>query len=359
MTFRVQENKFADIFDHPEFDHHERVVHINDQESGLCAIIAVHNTKAGPALGGCRMTDYPDYEAALRDALRLSRGMTYKNALAGIPYGGGKSVIIGNPKTDKTKAKLDAFAKALNDLGGRYITAEDSGMSVRDMDIVATTTPFVRGTSDAKVGDPSPFTARGVLVGIKAALKHKFGTDQLAGRTVAVQGLGNTGYKLCSLLINEGANLIVSDIDHSALGAARDEFNARVAPAGAIHRVEADVFSPCALGAILTKNTIGEIKASIVAGSANNQLATAADGRRLFERGILYAPDYVINAGGVIAIAMGQESDTKVLIDSKLSGIGDTLSMIFRRSAKNGSPESEIADQLALDKLAGLEQKAA
>lgn len=357
MTFPARQIRTATVFDHPEFSGHERVLHIRDEKSGLYGIIAVHDTTAGPALGGCRMFPYDSEEAALRDVLRLSRGMTFKNVLAGLSLGGGKSVIIGDPRAGKSEALLKAFGRAMNDLGGRYITAEDSGTCVADMDIMAEETAHVRGTSGSGIGDPSPYTALGVFEGIKAAVRFRFGTDELKGRKVVVQGLGNTGYRLCELLFEAGCNLVVSDIRKNTIARAQGEFGAVAVPPNAVHRADADVFAPCALGACLNETTIPEISAPVIAGSANNQLATAEDGRRLKDRGILYAPDYAINAGGVIAIALGQSASSVSEVTEKVTGIGETLTGIFRLSKEDGRPESEIADAMAMARLKALKEE--
>ena len=281
---------------------HEQVVFFYDQATGLRAIVAIHSTRLGPALGGCRMWPYRDEEEALYDVLRLSKAMTYKNAAMGLPLGGGKSVIIGDPRKDKTPQLFEAFGRCLERLGGAYITAEDVGTSPEDMLAVQRMTTHVAGLP-GKSGDPSPATAFGVYNGIKACLQHLFGDDSLAGRRVAIQGLGAVGWHLCEHLHKEGAQLIVTDIFPEKVQRAVAAFGATAVEPDAIYDVECDVFSPCALGAVINDSTIPRLKARIVAGSANNQLAKARHAEALQERGILYAPDFIINGGGVINVA--------------------------------------------------------
>jgi leucine dehydrogenase len=324
-------------FTHPEFDDHAEVAFCNDPESGLKAIIAIHNLNRGPALGGCRMWDYASEEEALTDALRLSRGMTYKSALANLPYGGGKSVIIGDPKTMKSEPLFRAMGRFVDSLGGRYIIAEDVGIGVSDVDIMAQETAHVSGASAGGVGDPSPGTAYGVYVGIRAAVKYKLGRDDLKGLTVAVQGLGHVGRYLCRRLAGAGAALIVTDIDRNAVDAVVDELGAKAVAPEEIYGVDAQVYAPCAL----------------VAGAANNQLAEPRHGAELQRRGVLYAPDYVINAGGVIVISHEGPRYDKAEAFAHIAGIHDTLLEIFRRADANGAPTSEAADRLAEERFKG------
>ena len=338
------------VFSSKDFDGHEQVVFHAHPVSGLKVIIAVHSTVLGPALGGCRMWPYASDEEALSDALRLSRGMTYKNALAGLDWGGGKAVIIGDPGADKTEALLSAMGRFVDSLGGRYHTAEDVGTTVADMDVVRRETPYVHGVSDG-AGNPSPSTAYGVITGIRAAVRQRLGADDLGGIRVAVQGLGNVGYGLCRYLWQAGAKLLVADVDQSRVRRAVEEFAAEPVAAERIHRVAAEVFAPCALGAVLNHRTIPELAAPIVAGSANNQLAKPEDGAALKARGILYAPDYAINAGGVIDIASegaGYDLD-KVLC--RVGHIYDTLSVIFERAQKEDAATDVIADRMAEERL--------
>lgn len=289
-----------------DYDNHEQVRQVEDKESGLVAFIGVHNRNIGPALGGCRFYPYAATQDAIRDVLRLSRGMTYKNALAGLPLGGGKSVIVGDPFKTKTDAMMRAMGRAVQELNGHYITAEDSGTSEHDMITMAEETGYVVGlpVEGGLGGNPSPVTAFGVLQGIHAAARHRYGSDSLSGIKVAVQGMGAVGFELSRLLQAAGAEVIISDIRPETLDRARAELpGVHVMQPEHIFSVEANVFAPCALGAQLNADTIPQMKFDIIAGAANNQLATAADEDRLAQKHILYVPDYAINAGGVIAVA--------------------------------------------------------
>lgn len=294
-----------EIFKYLEKYDYEQVVICQDKESGLKAIIAIHDTTLGPALGGTRMWTYESEEAAIEDALRLAKGMTYKNAAAGLNLGGGKTVIIGDPKKDKNEALFRAFGRYIQGLNGRYITAEDVGTTVADMDLIHEETDYVTGISPAfgSSGNPSPVTAYGVYVGMKAAAKAAFGTDSLEGKTIAVQGVGNVAYHLCKHLHEEGAKLIVTDINKEAVQRAVDDFGAEAVGINDIYGVECDIYAPCALGATVNDDTIPQLKAKVIAGSANNQLKEERHGDQIHEMGIVYAPDYVINAGGVINVA--------------------------------------------------------
>ncbi|MGE5145478.1 MAG: Leu/Phe/Val dehydrogenase [Candidatus Eiseniibacteriota bacterium] len=334
------------VFSHAEFDNHEQVVYCRDAAAGLSAIIAIHNTNLGPALGGCRMLPYESEEAALDDVLRLSRGMTYKAAIADLALGGGKAVVLADSKRDKTEALLTAIGVAVERLGGRYITAEDVGTTVADMDVVRRATRHVSGTT-TEAGNPSPSTAHGVFIGMQAAARHAFGSDDLTGRRVAIQGLGSVGLALCRYLKQAGARLVVTDISPGAVERAVKEFGAESVEPEAIYEVEADIFAPCALGGIINDKTVKRLKAPIVAGSANNQLDEPRHGEALLKRGILYAPDYVINAGGLIDVArpiMGMDIEAARV---KLRKIYDTLLDIFRRSAEEQLPTSAVADRMA------------
>lgn len=333
------------IFNELNFDDHEQVVFVSEPKSGLKGIIAVHNTALGPAMGGCRMWNYASEAIAVNDVLRLSRGMTYKNAVAGLPIGGGKSVIIGNPKTDKTPALFEALGEALERLCGRYITAEDVGTSPQDMAHVATQTSFVAGLGAS--GDPSPYTALGCFVGAQAAVKHHFKRDSMEGLTVALQGLGHVGYDYARRLHAAGAKLVVADIDTAALERARAEFGAQIVGVDAIYDVAADIYAPCALGATLNPNTLSRLSARIVAGGANNQLATADVGDLLREKGILYAPDFVINAGGIIKVCYEYLKKPESDVQAHVHEISDTLAEIFARADAEGRPTSVVADELA------------
>ncbi len=339
------------IFAHPEFDGHQEVVFGHDPQCGLSAIIAIHNTNRGPALGGCRMWPYASEAEALTDVLRLARGMTYKSALADLPLGGGKAVIIGDPHEDKSEALFLAMGRFVDGLGGRYITAEDVGVSVEDVDVMARVTKHVAGTDSTGAGDPSPSTAYGVLMGIRAAVAHKLGRNSLDGVRVAIQGVGHVGYHLCRYLAEAGAELTVTDIDHEAIERAATEFHARPVAPEAIYGVDGEVFAPCALGAVINDDTIARLKAPIVAGSANNQLAEPRHGVELMRRGVLYAPDYVINAGGVINISHeGPAYDKRAAVDH-VAKIHDTLREIFGRADAAHVPTSEAADRLAEERF--------
>jgi len=334
------------VFDSPAFSDHEQVVFCKDSATGLRAIIAVHNTNLGPALGGCRMWSYESDEDALTDVLRLSRGMTYKNALAGLPLGGGKSVIIGDPRRDKTPALFESFGRFVDSLGGRYIAAEDVGTSVEDMDAAARFTASVRGGS-AGTGNPSPATAYGVYMGIRAAVAFRLKRNNLGGLKVAVQGLGNVGTHLCRHLHEDGAELYVADVNGAAVDSAVGAFDATAVTAGEIHGLDVDVFAPCALGAVIDDRTVQELRVAIVAGAANNQLAEDRHGDALHRRGILYAPDYVLNAGGVIHIAHEGPDFDHDTVYRKIAGIYDTLTEIFRRSEAEDLPTHVIAGRFA------------
>ncbi|POF30997.1 Glu/Leu/Phe/Val dehydrogenase dimerization domain-containing protein [Roseibium marinum] len=339
------------VFDHPEMGEHENVVFVKDRDTGLSAIIAIHDTTLGPALGGCRVWPYGNPSDALTDALRLSRGMTYKNALAGLDLGGGKAVIIADPRKDKTAAMMEAFGRHVDRLSGTYITAEDVGVSPQDMEAVARQTKHVRGTRATGLGDPSPYTALGVFEGIRASVRHVFGNGDLEGRTVSVQGLGHVGFDVARRLHEAGARLIVSDIHLPAVLRAVEEFGALAVDPAEAHMVEADIFVPCALGAGLNARTVPQIRARIVAGAANNQLQTPADGAALKKRGILYAPDYAINAGGVISIALATPGGNDAHVREKTVAIGDTLAVIFERASAEETTPERVADAMAEERL--------
>ena len=345
------------VFSLSDFADHEQVVFVSDDKSGLKAIIAVHNSNLGPALGGCRMWPYATEEEAVRDVLRLSRGMTYKSAMANLKLGGGKSVIIGNPRTHKTPELLAAFARALEQLNGRYIAAEDSGTSVADMKFMAQFTQHVAGIHDkpsdagTRSGDPSPATAYGTFIGIKAAVKERLGRDSLDGLRVAVQGVGNVGFDLARQLKEAGAQLWVTDIHREPLVHAGRELGATVVAPEEIFGLDVDVFAPCALGAILNDSTIPQLKAKIVAGAANNQLAEARHGLELMKRGILYAPDYVINAGGIIDVYHERIGFDRSALLKHIEGIHDNLMEVFERARKEERPTGEVADAIAEERF--------
>ncbi len=341
------------IFTHPEFDGHELIAFRNDRDSGLKAIIAVHNTRLGPGLGGCRMWPYADESEALTDVLRLSRGMTYKAALAGLPQGGGKSVILGDPRREKTEAMMRAMGRFVQTLSGRYIVAEDSGTNVADIKLMAQETSHVGGLAGeaavkaGRTGDPSPATAYGVFVGIRSAVRFKLKRDDLSGLRVAIQGVGNVGYRLAKHLHDAGAKLWVTDIYAPAAERCVKDFGATSVAMDAIHAADVDVFAPCALGAILNDRTIPDLKAPIVAGAANNQLARPAHDRILLDRKVLYAPDYVINGGGIIEIYHETVGYEEARARAHLDRIGATLASIFERSEKEKLPTGQIADRMA------------
>lgn len=347
------------LFDFPDFDNHELVLFGRDADTGLSAIIAVHSTALGPACGGCRMWPYATDADAVTDALRLSRGMSYKNAMAGLPLGGGKSVIIGDSRKDKSDDLFRAFGRVIDSLGGKYIAAEDVGISVADVMTMGQTTRHVAGLAkghDAS-GDPSPFTAYGVYLGVKAAVRHKLGTDSLKGLRVAVQGLGNVGSHLCQRLADDGAVLTVADIHADNVARMVEKFGAKAVAADQIHAVEADVFAPCALGAILNPRTLADMKAVIVAGGANNQLETDAVGEALRGMGVLYAPDYVINGGGIINVSAEVTQDyDRASVLRQVERIPVTLTEIFRRADNESRPTSAVADQMAREILATAKQ---
>ncbi|NQZ21953.1 MAG: Glu/Leu/Phe/Val dehydrogenase [Colwellia sp.] len=336
------------IFDLVDFDNHEQVVYCSDDATGLKAIIAVHSTALGPAAGGCRFWDYVNDEAALKDVLRLSKGMTYKNAMAGLKLGGGKGVIIGNPKNLKSDDLFKAFGNAVNNLGGRYYTAEDVNITTGDMAVVNQVTDFVSGL-EGKSGNPGPFTALGTFLGIKAAVKFKLGTEDLNGIKVAVQGLGSVGYSLCEKLHAAGAKLTVTDINQQILDKAATELNATVVSLDDIYSQDVDVYAPCALGASINDESIAQLKAVIIAGCANNQLEEARHDQALLEKGILYAPDYVINAGGIINVAL--EIYPEPYCAEKATGLVEniyqTLMSVFESAKDKKLPTGQVADEMA------------
>lgn len=345
------------VFDHKEFANHEHVAFYHDQASGLKAIIAVHNTNLGPSLGGCRMWPYVNSAEALNDVLRLSKGMTYKAAMAELKLGGGKSVIIGDPRKDKTPEMMAAMGKFVESLGGKYITAEDSGIAVEDLKIMAQHSAHISGTeakyhynNEEADGNPAPSTAYGVFVGLKASVKHKLGSD-LNGVKVAIQGLGHVGYRLARHLHGEGAELFVTDIYPESLDRAREEFGATVVSPDEIFALDVDVFAPCAMGASINDVTLPQIKAQVIAGAANNQLAEEHLGQALADRGILYAPDYVINAGGVIDIYHQRMLSTSEAMRAHIERIGNNLQEIFDRADEAKAGTNVIANRIAEERF--------
>ena len=338
-------------WDFPDFDAHEDLHFVSDEKCGLKAIIAIHSTHLGPAAGGARFWHYSKDDDALTDALRLSRGMSYKNAMAGLPLGGGKTVILADSEGTKTPDLLHAFGKAVDHLGGRYVTAEDVGMSVADMVEVARNTRFVAGlpNSESDVGgDPGPHTALGVFLGIKAAVKHALGNDTLDGLHIAIQGAGSVATGVALHACAEGAKLSIADIDEAKAHKLAEATGGQVVPPDDILGLEADVFSPNALGAILNEESIPTLKVPIVAGAANNQLGTPEDGGRVQARGILYAPDYVINAGGIINVCTEYlgEGDAS-LVRERIEGIPVRLEQIWKESQASGRDPAAVADEMA------------
>lgn len=342
------------MFDHPDFDGHEGVHIFSDTKSGLRAVIAVHNTVRGPGAGGTRLWSYAQTEDAVTDALRLSKAMSYKNAMAGLSLGGGKGVILRPDRDFDREAVFEAYGRAVDSIGGRYITAEDVGVSPDDMRIIKTQTDHVAGLDDgpAASGDPSPLTAEGVFRSVKVAVRHAMGLESLKGLRVAVQGLGHVGYGLCEHLHGAGVHLIVTDINKAVLDKARSEFGAVVVEPDKIHSVTADIFAPCALGGAISEKSLPQIRASIIVGAANNQLATPEMGEACRQRGILYAPDYVVNAGGIINVA-AEVSGTydPNWVRGKLDALEITLKNIFDQAAEQGLPTNIIADRMARERL--------
>lgn len=345
-----------EIFEYMEGLDYEQLVFCQDKQSGLKAIIAIHDTTLGPALGGTRMWTYKSEEEAIVDALRLSRGMTYKNAAAGLNLGGGKAVIIGDPLKDKTEELFRAFGRYIQGLNGRYITAEDVGTTVADMDLIHEETDFVTGVSPefGSSGNPSPVTAYGVYKGMKAAAKAAFGTDSLNGKVIAVQGIGNVALHLCSHLHEEGAQLIVTDINKAAVQKAVGKFNALAVEPAEIYGVGCDIFAPCALGAVINEQTIPQIKAKVIAGAANNQLKDAVHGDLIHERGIIYAPDYVINAGGVINVADELHGYNRERAMRKVELIYDNIEKVIEIAKRDGIPTYIAADRMAEERIGKL-----
>lgn len=335
-----------------DFDDHEGVHLFTDPVSGLRAVIAIHSTKLGPAAGGVRFWHYADSNSAITDALRLSRGMSFKNAMADLPMGGGKGVVLAaKPGDSISQAQLEAFGRVVESLGGRYVTAEDVGMSEASMKTIATMTKHVSGlpvAAGSAGGDPGPYTAMGVYLGVKAAAKRGLGADGMKGVHVAIQGVGSVGGGLARLLAKDGARLTLADVNADRAAALADELGAQTVAADAILAIEADVVSPNALGAILTPESIAALRTTVVAGGANNQLATKAEGAALQARGILYAPDYVINAGGIINVGLeylGQGDQAEV--NARIARIPNRLIEVWDESDRTGAPAADVADSIA------------
>ena len=342
------------VFSNPSFSEHELVAFRNDRHSGLQAIIAVHSSALGPAVGGCRMYPYASEADALHDVLRLSRGMTHKSALAGLPFGGGKSIVIGDPHTQKSRALLEAMGDFVNSLGGRYITAEDVGTSVADIRTMARRTPYVAGLDDNEHGgDPSPSTAYGVFLGIRTAVRHRYGRDKLDGIGISIQGLGHVGFKLARLLIEDGATVYGADINAANLERAAAELGVRPVSSDEVLFLPVDVVAPCAMGAIWNRESISRLRAGIVCGAANNQLATPADGELLRRRGVLYCPDFLVNAGGIIEahhqILRSGESERL----AHIGRIETTLAEVLRLSGERQVSTESVAREMAEDILRG------
>jgi leucine dehydrogenase len=335
-------------FSFPSFNQHELVSFKEDAATGLKAIIAIHNTNLGPALGGCRMYPYHNDHLALDDVLRLSRGMTYKSALAGLPLGGGKAVIIGNPHTDKNRNLLLAMGDFINNLGGTYITAEDSGTCVEDIKTIGERTKYVSGVTDSHKhnGDPSPYTAYGVCCGILAALQHQRGSENLKGIRIALQGAGAVGRHLIKLLISNGATVFTSDVNKANLELA-SALGAEIVDNNTIVGMDVDVFSPCAMGGVINDETVEIVRAGIIAGAANNQLVNSAHGERLKDRGIVYAPDFVINAGGIIDVHYQRISGSNEESEAHTKKIGSVLGDIFKRADIEKKTTAAVAENIA------------
>lgn len=338
------------MFDNPAFAGHESVHFFHDPDSGLRAIIAIHSTNRGPAGGGCRMWNYGSSLEMATDALRLSQGMSFKNAMADLPLGGGKAVIWGDSRKDKTPEMFRALGRAIESLGGRYWTAEDVGVSPSDMKEVAKETRFVAGLDDgaAASGDPSPVTARGVYLGMREAARRAFGTDDMNGRVVAVQGVGHVGGRVCRMLAEAGADLIITDVDQQTLDEIAKDTGAKVVPPAEIYDVEADIFSPNALGAVVNPDTVERLKVKLVAGGANNQLSDPEMGEALARRGIIYVPDYVINGGGIINVAAEISGNyDPAWVESKVQGLVATIAEVLDQAESEGRAPNRVADEIA------------
>ncbi|MBC2259303.1 Glu/Leu/Phe/Val dehydrogenase [Listeria booriae] len=342
------------LFERMEKYDYEQVVFCHDKVSGLKAIIAIHDTTLGPALGGCRMWPYETEEEALEDVLRLARGMTYKNAAAGLNLGGGKTVIIGDPRKDKSEAMFRALGRYVESLNGRYIIAEDVGTTVADMDMIHAETDYVTGISESygSSGNPSPMTALGVYSAMKRTALEAFGTDTLAEKTVAVQGVGNVAYALCELLHKDGAKLVVTDINQEAVNRAVAAFGAKAVAPDEIYDVDADIFAPCALGGVLNDTTIPRLKVKAVCGSANNQLLqTIHHGQMLADRGILYAPDYIVNAGGVINVADELSRYNEERAKHKIGEIYGQIGKVFDIAKEEKILPAQAANRMAEQRI--------
>ncbi len=335
---------------------HEQVVFCHNKDAGLKAIIAIHNTVLGPALGGTRMWPYASEAEALNDVLRLSRGMTFKNAVAGLNIGGGKAVIIGDPAKDKSEALFRAFGQFVDSLGGRYITAEDVGIDVNDMEYVYRETQYVTGVHQIHggSGDPSPFTAYGALQGLMATLNKKFGNEDVGKYSYAVQGLGHVGMEYVKLLKERGAKIFVTDINKTLVDKAVSEYGAEAVGLDEIYDVAADVYSPCALGGTVNEKTLPRFKFKVICGAANNQLSTDAIGDEVVKRGILYAPDYAVNAGGVMNVALELDGYNRERAMRMMRTIYHNLTRIYEISDRDGIPTYRAADRLAEERISAI-----
>ncbi|TXD85149.1 Glu/Leu/Phe/Val dehydrogenase [Subsaximicrobium wynnwilliamsii] len=346
--------KMDPVFGQMSFDNHEQIVFCNDKDTGLKAIIGIHNTVLGPALGGTRMWNYSNEWEALNDVLRLSRGMTFKSAITGLNLGGGKAVIIGDAKTQKTPELMRRFGEFVHSLSGKYITAEDVGMNTEDMDIVREVTPYVTGISESKggAGNPSPITAYGVFMGMKAAAKFKYGSDVLEDKSVYVQGIGHVGEALIENLLNEGAKVTISDINQERLEEVRSKYDVTIYGGNDLYSEKMDIYSPCALGATINDSTINKLQASIIAGAANNQLEDEVrHGNMLKKKNILYAPDFLINAGGIINVYAELENYDKQEIMRKTENIYNTTLDIFNRAESNNVTTQVAAMNIAKERI--------
>lgn len=342
--------KMDPVFGQLSFDNHEQIVFCHDKDTGLKAIIGIHNTVLGPALGGTRMWDYASEWEALNDVLRLSRGMTFKSAITGLNLGGGKAVIIGNSKTQKTPELMLKFGEFVNSLGGKYITAEDVGMETSDMDLVHTVTPYVTGISESKggKGNPSPITAYGVYMGVKASTKFAFGDDSLAGKVVYVQGVGHVGEGLVDRMSKEGAEIYIADINRERLEEIRDKYGVKIYEGNNLYAEKMDIYAPCALGATINDQTINQFNTKVIAGAANNQLADEKKhGKMLMEKGIVYAPDFLINAGGIINVYAELENYDHKEIMRRTENIYNTTLEILNNSKNNDITTYEAAFNVA------------
>ena len=347
-------HKIDPVFGQLSFDNHEQIVFCNDKDTGLKAIISIHNTVLGPALGGTRMWNYTNEWEALNDALRLSRGMTFKSAITGLNLGGGKAVIIGDAKTQKTPELMKKFGEFVHSLSGKYITAEDVGMTTADMDIVRDVTPYVTGISESKggAGNPSPITAYGVFMGMKAAAKFKFGSEVLEDKSVFVQGIGHVGEALVEHLVNEGAKVTIADINQERLEIVKSKFDVSIYNGQDIYSEDMDIYAPCALGATINDDTIFKLKAKVIAGAANNQLAIEdKHSIQLQERGIVYAPDFLINAGGIINVYAELENYDKQEIVRKTENIYNTTLEILERAKTSKVSAHEAALRIAKERI--------